>query len=414
MTRFVVGHATHPQWQGALALAAAQVDAQRAVPGEAGSDDATLGLVYFSDHYAPRAEALFAALRQRWPAVAWAGAVGVGVCASGVEYFDEPALVLMLAALPPARFRVFSGARPLAGFAAATALVHADPGTHDITELLGDLSDRMASGYLFGGVASSRTRACQVAEGVIEGGLSGVAFTRDVGIVSRVTQGCQPVGPTRRVTRCERNVAVELDDRPALDCLLEDLAITLDEPRTAMAALRATLAGIAAAPSARAAVMPGDDAPAPRARHRAFGEDVRVRHLIGLDPARRGVAVADMLEPGMTLAFCQRDAAAARRDLTRICAEIRDELAPELEATAALPAAADEPPADPAARIAGAVYVSCAGRGGPHFGAPSAELALVRRALGDVPLAGFFAAGEIGHQHVYGYTGVLTVFTREG
>ena len=31
-------------------------------------------------------------------------------------------------------------------------------------------------------------------------------------------------------------------------------------------------------------------------------------------------------------------------------------------------------------------------------------------ALGDVPLVGFFAAGEIARHHVYGYTGVLTVF----
>ena len=61
--------------------------------------------------------------------------------------------------------------------------------------------------------------------------------------------------------------------------------------------------------------------------------------------------------------------------------------------------------------IAGAVYVSCAGRGGPHFGAPSAELQIIRRALGDVPLVGFFAGGEIAHQNLYGYTGVLTVFT---
>ena len=60
--------------------------------------------------------------------------------------------------------------------------------------------------------------------------------------------------------------------------------------------------------------------------------------------------------------------------------------------------------------IAGAIYVSCSGRGGPHFGAPSAELAIVRRALGDVPLVGFFAAGEIARHHLYGYTGVLTVF----
>ena len=65
----------------------------------------------------------------------------------------------------------------------------------------------------------------------------------------------------------------------------------------------------------------------------------------------------------------------------------------------------------PARQIAGAIYVSCAGRGGPHFGSPSAELALVRHALGDVPLVGFFANGEIAHRHLYGYTGVLTVFT---
>ena len=53
------------------------------------------------------------------------------------------------------------------------------------------------------------------------------------------------------------------------------------------------------------------------------------------------------------------------------------------------------------------------GRGGPHFGGASAELQIVRRALGDVPLVGFFAGGEIAHQELYGYTGVLTVFTTE-
>jgi amino acid transporter len=38
------------------------------------------------------------------------------------------------------------------------------------------------------------------------------------------------------------------------------------------------------------------------------------------------------------------------------------------------------------------------------------ELQIVRHALGDVPLVGFFAAGEIARHHLYGYTGVLTVF----
>jgi len=116
----------------------------------------------------------------------------------------------------------------------------------------------------------------------------------------------------------------------------------------------------------------------------------------------------------MKLAFCERNAEAARADLVRICAEIREELEPEeltLEVATALNLPEAQSAPHPARRIAGAIYVSCAGRGGPHFGAPSAELQIVRRALGDVPLVGFFAGGEIARNHLYGYTGVLTVFT---
>jgi len=116
----------------------------------------------------------------------------------------------------------------------------------------------------------------------------------------------------------------------------------------------------------------------------------------------------------MELAFCQRNVQAARADLTRICAEIREELEPEelsVETAHALVANEAESTPHPGRRIAGAVYVSCVGRGGPHFGGPSAELQIVRRALGDVPLVGFFAGGEIAHHHLYGYTGVLTVFS---
>jgi small ligand-binding sensory domain FIST len=122
-----------------------------------------------------------------------------------------------------------------------------------------------------------------------------------------------------------------------------------------------------------------------------------VRHLIGIDQARQAVAIGEAVEPGTQLAFCTRDAQAARRDLVRICSELRDE--------AETPGTSGE-----VRRIAGAIYVSCTGRGGAHFGAPSAELQTVRRALGDVPLVGFYAAGEIARRHLYGYTGVLTAF----
>jgi small ligand-binding sensory domain FIST len=397
MQAFTVGHAAHPDWRQALAQAAAQAEGERARSADA---EPSLGFVYFSDHYAPHAQPLFDALRQRWPGVAWAGTVGVGVAACGVEYFDEPALVLMLASIAPGRFQVFSGARPLTRFEAHTALIHAEGNTPDLADLIGDMSARTSTGYLFGGLASSRTVSCQIADAVLQGGLSGVAFSRDVALVSRVTQGCQPIGPARRITACEANLVTALDGEPALACLLRDTGISLDQPQHAINTLRGTLVGLS---EPREALL---------ARGGQFGADTRVRHLIGLDPGQHGVAVAEIVEAGMQLAFCQRDMQAARRDLVRICAEIREELAPEPVAETVTHAGDESGPVDPAARIAGAIYISCAGRGGPHFGAPSAELQIVRHALGDVPLVGFFAGGEIGHHHLYGYTGVLTVFTR--
>jgi small ligand-binding sensory domain FIST len=405
MNAFASGHATHPDWRMALSMAAAQVDAQLARHDAA----PTLGFVYFCDHYAGHAQALLAALHQRWPGTAWVGSVGLGVLASGVEYFDEPALALLLTGLPRAQFRVFSGASPLSGFAAFSALVHADPATPDLGELLLELSQRTESGYLFGGVAASRQASCHVADAVLQGALSGVAFTQDVALVSRVTQGCQPIGPARRITAAEHNRVATLDGEPALHCLLRDLGATLDEPRRLLPRLRSTLVGLS------------EETEPLLGRGAMFGADTRVRHLIGVDPAQQVVAVAEPVRAGMRLAFCQRDVQAARRDLVRICSEIRDELSPDVDLAVApagagqahAPLPAEQRPQGGAAarRILGALYVSCCGRGGPHFGAPSAEAQILRHALGDVPLAGFFAGGEIARHHLYGYTGVLTVFT---
>lgn len=499
MSPFLLGHSTHPDWHMALALSAAQIDAGLAAQREqsptdpAEANEPTLGLVYFTDHYADAAEALLAELQQRWPQASWVGSVGVGIAANGVEYFDQPALALLLGKLPHEQFRIFSGEQPLpkpggwpglvpaSQSAAWAALVHADGHAADLPDLLTELAGRTDSGYLFGGLASSRGRTVTIADAVYQGGVSGVAFTHEVGLVSRVTQGCAPVGPTRRITRSERNLVLELDGRPALDCLVEDLALDLGQPRQAMGKLRTTLAGIADA---------GHDM---LARRGQFGTDTRVRHVLGLDPTRRGVAIAELVEAGQQLAFCQRDTEAARRDLMRICSEIREELSPAADDTgtllelssaglpdwrvalrglgdpggagrvddhespipstsagstatadtssgadsggdaaarnqasstgkpAATPADAaaaspdatssDLPPAPqrPEDQVAAAIYISCAGRGGPHFGSPSAELKIVQHALGDVPLIGFFAGGEIARHHLYGYTGVLTV-----
>lgn len=420
MKLFPYGHATHPEWGMAAELVLAQLRAQMASPDYASHP--SLGLIYITDHLAAHAQDLLDHVSHALPWVTdWSGTVGVGIAANQVEYFDEPAVAIMLCDLEPQHYRVFSGVAPLSthssdGFVPHTALLHADGHTPDLTELVTEMAQRTRSGYVFGGLTSSRGADVQIAlgsqgavagqrmgRGVFEGGLSGVAFDAQVPLISRVTQGCLPVAPERTITACEEHVILTLDNRPALEVLLEDLQVSLSEPRAAMAKIRSTLVGLSphSQPSLR--------------RTGEFGDEVMVRHLVGLDPERQAVAIAQAVEPGWRLTWCQRHVAAARADLLRMGAEIRESLEPEtLPASLALElanSALSEP--HPARRIAGAIYVSCAGRGGPHFGAPSAELQLVRRALGDVPLVGFFAGGEIAHQHVYGYTGVLTVFTSE-
>ena len=402
----------------AAGLVLAQLRAQVALHGYAANP--TLALLYITDRYAAHAREILDYLSAELPLVTdWSGTVGVGISANNVEYFDEPAMAVMLLEIPSDQYRVFSGVAPLGiGFEAESALVHADGATPELGELVSEMALRTGSGYLFGGLSSSRTACVQfavsgngniggqgAAGGVFRGGLSGVAFGPGVALVSRVTQGCKPVSAQRTVTAAEGIVVLTLDGEPALDVLLHDLGVSLERPQQALEAVRATLAGLAApeAPDA-----------APVRKTGNFGSDVMVRHIIGLDPGRRAVALADHVESGMRLAFCQRNLQAARADLTRICAEIREELEPEempLQAAMALAASGAQAAPHPARRISGAIYVSCTGRGGPHFGAPSAELHWVRRTLGDVPLVGFFAAGEIAYKHLYGYTGVLTVFT---
>lgn len=414
MKLFPCGHATHPQWRMAAGLAIAQLRAQMALPDHASAPP--LGLLYITDHYASQAQAILEHVRSQLPEVSdWAGTTGIGICAQQAEYWDEPALAILLCDLPPGHYQVFSGVAPLpavssGGWRAATALVHAEPQTPELAELLAELSERTSEGFVFGGLASGRADAPQfavqghAAGGCFVGGLSGVAFAPQVACMTRLTQGCQPVSVVHTITRADDLVALELDGEPALDVMLRDLDISLDEPQPAIAVVRRTLVGLA---------LP-QQAVVGRTGHLA--QDARVRHIVGLDPMRQGLALAEHLQTGMGLVFCRRDPQVARADLTRICAELREALEPEsLPLEAALLQAGDPARTLPVAgrKMAGAVYISCTGRGGGHFGGPSAEMQIIRHALGDVPLVGFYAAGEIAGHQLYGYTGVLTVFVSD-
>jgi small ligand-binding sensory domain FIST len=201
----------------------------------------------------------------------------------------------------------------------------------------------------------------QVANEVVSGGLSGVALAAQVAVATRLTQGCSPFGPRYRVTACEGNVIATLDGRPALEVLLA----AADEQLIRTGRI---LVGLP---------VPGSDT-----------GDYVVRNLVGIDARAKRVAIGEAVEPGDQIVFCRRDAAAAREDLGRMLAQLK-EAAP---------------------RPRGALYFSCVARGEHMFGSRGAELGLVREVLGEVPLVGFFCNGEICHDRLYGYTGVLSVF----
>ena len=404
--RFRYAHASHPDGGIAAELCLAQLAAQAATSST--QRGANLGFVYLTEALQAQAAQVLALLKLRTGVPNWVGASAAAICATGVEYIDEPALAVMLGRFAPGSFNVFSGAQrpPARGTrtdrstsAAHVALVHADPAAPGLPGLIEDMACKVDSGHLFGGLASGRDPPLAIADRILRGGLSGVVFAADVPLVSRVTQGCHPLPGSRRrrVTAAIDHLISRLDEDRAFDALLQDAGViervtaqdSGQRTREALAQLKA-LGG-------RGSLFVGIEAEQGETR-RARGDDYLVRPVVGVDPERGVVAVGMPIEPGRTVRFCVRDEVAARKDLTRVCAEIRDHLHEESERRHR-PVGAK-----------GAIYVSCVGRGTHLFGGPGEELRLIAQQLGDVPLVGFYANGEISGRSLYGYTGVLTVF----
>ncbi len=332
-----------------------------------------LGFLYFTDALVSQASEIVRFFRANTPVRHWVGSVAAGVFAGDAAHVDEPAIAVLVGEFPSESFQPFSGIRqafdplPPMPFVPYLGVVHGDPFARGLAQSVALFAGKMQSGFLVGGVTSSRGRTVQLADQLLQGGLSGVCFSDRVPMVTRLTQGCAPLGPKHIVTDCEQNVIAGLDHRPALDVLKADMG-------DALSADLARIGGhiFAALPIA------GSDR-----------EDYLVRNLIGIDIKRKLVAVGEELEAGMPLMFCKRDGASARADMQRMLQDIRRDLT-------SLPKAG--------------LYYSCVGRGRHMFGTDTAELEMIGDALGEFPLVGFSANGEISHDRLYAYTGVLALF----
>ncbi len=342
-------------------------------------ESANLGFVYVTDLYANRVPEILAELREQTGVEQWTGSVGLGICGGNCEYLDESAIAVMLGEFPEESFQVFApladaelAAQHFGDFAvhdrpAYFALMHADGRNPDIARLIETTAAGLSSGFIAGGLSSSRFQALQVANGAVQGGVSGVMFNDKVNVLTRLTQGVTPIGPRHRVSSSQDNILINLDGRSALEVLYEDIGEILSRD------LQRAAGYIFAALS-----IPGSDS-----------RDYLVRNLIGADTTEGLVAINEIVPEQAEILFCRRDAQAAEQDMLNMLRDLQENLS---------------------VRPRGAVYYSCLGRGESLFGTKSAEVSLIQKMLDDIPLVGFFANGEISHDRLYSYTGVLTVF----
>jgi len=371
MNRFKVVHATGEDWAHA---------AQACADGLAGvAQEANFAFIYVTDLLAEDFSNILNYLRQKTGIEHWVGSVGVGICADRAEYFDCRAVAVMAAHLPEHSFRIFPAiSEDVDQLSAETqtwiakvvphfGIVHGDPKNLRTPQLIDDLAEKNSL-FLAGGLTSSRAACHQVAKRITGGGLSGVLFGPDVRVQTALSQGCAPVGESHLISDCLDNVLVGLDGRPALDVFKEDIGELLARDLN-----RVTGYIHAAIP------LPGSDT-----------GDYMVRNLIAIDPEHGWLAIGEPISVGDRVMFVRRDPRTAEHDLKIMLANLKKRLEGSPR---------------------GGVYFSCVARGPGMFGAPGNEMALLQDGLGGIPVVGFYCGGEISNDRIYGYTGVLVLFT---
>lgn len=365
MNKFLLGHSCGTSW----------LDAAKECLKQIGSLplDTNFGFVYATDTFSRELPQILDYLKDVTDIGHWVGGIGMGICCTQQEYYDQPAVTIMLCRFPEMDFRVVSSVRldinatpdEWHGKNWHFGIIHGDPRDPQLAGLISKFAQR--NHFLMGGLISSHGRHLQIADNIIEGGLSGVVFSEEIPVVTGLTQGCSPIGPIREITDCHGNVIIEIDNRPALEVFYQDIGEVL--ARDVNRAAGYIFAGLP---------VKGSDT-----------GDYLVRNLMGVDTQNKLIAIGDNVADGDAIMFCRRDAQSARLDMQRMLDHLKAR-------TACTPK--------------GGVYFSCLGRGRNLFGNNSEELKTIARTLGDFPLVGFFANGEISNHRLYSYTGVLALF----
>ena len=369
--------------------AALEVGAQ--IREQLGDSAIDLACVFFPAHHFPATEAMIRILNRTLRSKVLFGCIGEGVIAGAEELETAPAITVWAAILPDVHLQPlrtnFSTTRdqfhltgwPEPGGQDAAFLLLADPFTTPVQDILEMLEERYPGTKAMGGLAGGGDEAGKnrlvLNDQVLDGGLVGVHLSGAVEVRPVISQGCRLIGERFVVTKAERNLIHELGGAPALERLQSVVQSLTEEDRER--ARQALHVGIVI----------------DEHRNRFERGDFLIRNLLGADRATGAIAIGEVVQEGQTVQFHLRDARSATEDLHLLLAADR--------------AAHRHPPL-------GALMFSCCGRGRGLFGRPNHDASAVSERLGPIPVAGFFAQGEIGpignRNFLHGYTASLALF----
>ncbi|RUT09573.1 hypothetical protein DSM106972_000670 [Dulcicalothrix desertica PCC 7102] len=377
------------QWANALSTRPSLEAAVNEVVEKATSQlthEPHLGLVFISSAFTSEYSRLLPLLAQKLSVPVLIGCSGGGIVGTNAqnqtqELEAEPALALTLAYLPDVNVQAFhitldelpdldSSPDAWVDFIGVPAnpvpkfILFSGTFSTGVNDLLQGLDFAYPGSVTLGGQASGSggfgSRVALFYNGKMHrDGLVGVALSGNIVVDTIVAQGCRPIGEPLQVTRGDRNIILELNDKVPL-AVLRDLVADLSEEEK-MLAQNWLFVGVAM----------------DEFKQNLQQGDFLIRSILGVDPSAGAIAIGDVVRPGQRLQFHIRDAQTSAEDLELFLQSYQKEHFGQ------------ETPV-------GALMFSCLGRGEGLYGQPNFDSHLFQRYLHNIPLSGFFCGGEIG------------------
>ncbi len=354
-----------------------------------------LAFLFFSSPFAEQAKTLQAGIQHTLSPRHLIGCMNNGVIGDAHEFEDQPTIVLWAALLPnveisPLRLTSTEegGQLSLQGWPESFPsqntppyfLLFADPFSTPIDDLFATIEKNYPGSLAIGGIASAGTDSGEnrlmLNQEIYDHGVVGVALDGNIEVRTVVSQGCQPIGEPYVVTKADRNIVYELGGVSMLERLKAAIQDLRDQQKQQISQ------------SIQVGLVMNE--------YRGHFErgDFLIRDLMGADEKTGGVAISDIVHEGQTLQFHVRDAEAANDELHKLLTDEKTVLSDRLPH--------------------GALLFSCNCRGQRFFSKPNHDISVLRDQIGPVPIAGFFAGGEIGpvggKNYLHGYTASIALF----